>query len=56
MPLTLTMILLVTLLAVQTISVGMTKAEVLQQFGKPTDVAGRVESCGPLGNQPPPGK
>jgi hypothetical protein len=27
-------------LAVQNISIGMTKAEVLQQLGKPTDVAG----------------
>jgi hypothetical protein len=43
----LTMILLSTLLAgcapwlpIQNISVGMTKAEVLQQLGKPTDVAG----------------
>jgi len=43
----LTMILLSTLLAgcapwlpVQNINVGMTKAEVLQQLGKPTDVAG----------------
>jgi len=43
----LTMILLSTLLAgcapwlpVHNINVGMTKAEVLQQLGKPTDVAG----------------
>lgn len=29
-------------LPVQNINVGMTKAEVLQQLGKPTDVAGTV--------------